>query len=405
MLASFVNLFAKKKEEDETNSLEYKLILEDAAKAEEDMAEIISKTNQFTDNIEQVIPKTHEELLLEKQIDEFSLEDFLSLLEQAKSPEEVTSLFEEYQALYDSWNQKISLLRSEKHLKKYLELQAVLKMLKGANLDIISGKELVKIRKEMALIAPDIVTISTELSIKHQDQHKFAVLEKAIIKAIDLLAKDVGKMINKEYTEISKQLNALLKEIKIAKPDIKELVTNLAKIAENTRISEPVKAALQASIKIAVAIESRQPEKTIAPLVEPRVNPVTETRNVISIKTEPRIMESRAMEPRIMPNISLVINNREMPILPVIATTTAISSTIAQIVQNNSILESKDNMESKNSSNIVRLEDARSQSTTQIEERAKSFEKSSREIAQESKGKFTEMVANTKCNCGETSIG
>lgn len=136
--ASFVERYATKRQDGSNNSKFQAIILEETKKAQEAMAAAISQANSSEANMtatllqfpEHEAPKSAEEAELEQAVDDKSVETLLKRIEAATSPEELTALLEEYETALAEWKEKITSLRSEKHLKEIFAIEAALNMLR-----------------------------------------------------------------------------------------------------------------------------------------------------------------------------------------------------------------------------------------------------------------------------------
>lgn len=264
-MASFVQRFALKKKESGGNSIQQEVILEEMRQAQEDLAAQLSQETSSVENIQAILTrgsksiapdtKSEQETLLEQEIEENSVEKLLKAIELATSPEELSALMQQYEELLAGWSERISSLRSEKHLKEYLAIVAALsmlqKMLQNPDL-LLSGKQIAETMQ--ASLKSQQQTIESQAKLMQAQNQKLyeqtqllakqlSQTEQSLQAAIEALKKDPGKLSPEELQATLKQLQDALKQIQELKEktasgkplDFKEMLESLKKIHEQNQ--------------------------------------------------------------------------------------------------------------------------------------------------------------------------
>lgn len=264
-MASFVQRFASKKKESGGNSIQQEVILEEMRQAQEDLAVQVSQETSSVENIQAILTrssksitpdtKSEQEALLEQEVEENSVEKLLKAIELATSPEELSALMQQYEELLAGWSERISSLRSEKHLKEYLAIVAALKhlqkMLQNPDL-LLSGKQIAEtIQASLKSQQQAIESQAKLMQAQNQKLHEQTQLlakqlsqtGQSLQAAIEALKKDPGKLSPEELQATLKQLQDALKQVQELKEktangkplDFKEMLESLKKIHEQNQ--------------------------------------------------------------------------------------------------------------------------------------------------------------------------
>lgn len=259
-MVSFRQLFSfNKKEETSENSIFQGKVLN--SQVRHDLAQQVSKANSSVINIESIIDakkernisndKTEAELELEQLLSNNSLDKLLRSIEMAKSPEEIAAIIKEYEELLSGLEEKISILRSDKHLKEYLSIKAALAMLQQMNIEAIKGRQLAEIlQNKLNSLQLSISEQARKMQAQSQKIHeqrlqiikKLSDVEKALKASIEALQKDSGKLSPEELQAALKELQDSLKQIQNLKEnalrgklDLAKTLDILQKVREQTK--------------------------------------------------------------------------------------------------------------------------------------------------------------------------
>lgn len=290
--------------------------------ASKDLADQVSQETSCSDNIDAILDrgskglasdkKSEAETLLEQEIEENSAEKLLKTIELTTSPEELFLLMQQYEELLVSWGEKISLLRSKKHLEEYLSIAAALsmfqKMLQNPNL-LLSGKQIAEmlqnnLKTQQQSIGDNVQKIQAQNQKLHEKTQaltkQLSQTEQLLKTAIEALKKDPGKLSPEELQATLKQLQESLKKVQELKEnalsgkqfDTKEMLESLKRMHEQNQklfeIGKLGEAALQAmqrsqqslqqTIQLANVIQQLQEHMTklqVAPVGQIRQNAVS----------------------------------------------------------------------------------------------------------------------------------
>lgn len=263
-MASFVQRFALKKKEGGGNSIQQEVILEQMHQVQEDLAAQISQETRSVENIQAILTlgsksisshtKSVQETLLEQEIEENSVERLLKAIELATSPEELSALMQQYEELLAGWHNKVSLLRSEKHLKEYLAIVAALsmlqKMLQNPDL-LLPAKQITEtiqnsLKSQQQAIENQAKLMQAQNKRLHEQTQLLAKqlsqTELSFQAALEALKKNPGNLSREELTAALKQLQDALKQVQELKEktlsgnqlDFKEVLDSLKKIHEQS---------------------------------------------------------------------------------------------------------------------------------------------------------------------------
>lgn len=256
IMASFVQKFGFSKKNGGGNSIQQEVILGSMKEAQESLANQVSQNTSSASNIETILIrgskslapdiKTHEGMLLEKEIEENLLERLLKEIALTSSPEELSALMQKYEDLVASWSDKASKLRSEKRLKEYLSTIAALtmlqKMMQNPNL-LLSGKKLAETLQIGLISQTQIIEYQAKaMQAQNQKLHEqtqqltkhLSGTEQLLQASIQASKKDPGKITPEKLQNNLKQLQESLKQLQDLKEktisgkqlDFKEMLEN-----------------------------------------------------------------------------------------------------------------------------------------------------------------------------------
>ncbi|MBL0319297.1 MAG: hypothetical protein IPP74_08425 [Alphaproteobacteria bacterium] len=242
MVVSFVKKFAFKRQDAwGTNSKQHGIMLDEQRMAESGMAHVISQVTASQENSENVKlhhqetrakratmsqkprSKTKEEAALETAIEAYSVEHLLKRLTEVTTLEELAAMTHDYEDFLVEWKDKISLLRSESHLKEFMAIFAAIQMMQQcAQHGLLDGRIIAEnIQQRLATQQQMLQELAQQrlqqnlLLYKAQAAmlNQLLQAENALLAALEALKNDPGQLNPEEHQEAIKQLQESIERL------------------------------------------------------------------------------------------------------------------------------------------------------------------------------------------------